>query len=138
MKPIPTKRMTMMLRIINAILVFLLVVNVAFVVNAKRQAEAAGLGDPFGGMSTYVFYCTCSFNIAVTINDLTVGSSNPSPLTLIFQPGVSILYPYGQIYRPGVWTLGLWNSGGSCTYYVGKGCSTYDTDGTMYMVGTSM
>ena len=137
MKPIPTKRITMMLRIINATLVFLLIVNLAFVVSAKRQAQAA-FGDPFGGMSTYVFYCTCSFNIAVTINDLTVGSSNPSPLTLIFQPGVSILYPYGQIYRPGVWTLGLWNAGGLCTYYVGKGCSTYDTDGTMYMVGTSM
>lgn len=137
MKHIPTKRMTMILRIINATLVFLLVVNVAFVVNAKRQAQA-GFGDPFGGMSTYVFYCTCSFNIAVTINDLTVGSSNPSPLTLIFQPGATTLYPYGQIFRPGVWTLGLWSPGGLCSYYVGKGCDVYDTDGTMSMVGTSL
>ena len=137
MKPIPTARMTMMMRIINATLVFLLMVNVAFIMAAKRQVEA-GFGDPFGGMSTYVFYCTCSSNIAVTINDLTVGSSNPVPLTLIYQPGATILYPYGQIYRPGVWTLGLWNSGGSCMYYVGKGCSTYNTNGIMYMVGTSM
>ncbi len=137
MKPIPTKRITGVMRIINAVLVFLLVVNVAFVVSAKRQAQA-GFGNPFGGMSSSVFYCTCSSNIAVTINDLTIGSSNPSPLRIIYQPGATILYPFGQIYRPGVWTLGLWNAGGSCMYYVGKGCSTYTTDGIMYMVGTSL
>jgi hypothetical protein len=93
-------------------------------------------GTPFGGMSAYVFFCTCSMNIAVTVVDLNV--SPPAMLPLIFQPGASILYPYGQIYRSGVWTLGLWRPGGVCTYWVGKSCMTYPTSGTISMVGTSM
>ena len=107
-------------------------VSLMSVVYHHKKALAA---TPFGGMSTYVFFCTCSGNIAVSINDLTVGSTVSR---LIYQPGGTTLYPYGQIYSSGVWTLGLWDPGGSCTYFVGKGCSTYATDGTMSMVGTSM
>lgn len=93
-------------------------------------------GIPFGGLSTYVFYCTCSGGIAVYINDLTI--SPPVRLPLIFRPGTTTLYPYGQIYRAGVWTLGLWRPGGVCTYWAGKSCATLPTAGTMRMVGTSM
>ena len=95
-----------------------------------------GAQEPFGGLSTYVFYCTCSANIAVTINDLAVGA-NSSP-ALVYEPGGTQLFEYGQIYEEGVWTLGLWTPGGICMYYVGKGCSSYPVAGTMEMVGTSM
>jgi hypothetical protein len=120
----------------NILLSVVFIVSVAFfTLPPEKQAVAQGV-TPFGGMSAYVFYCTCSANIAVTIDDLTI--SPPLTLPIIFQPGATTLYPYGQIYTPGVWTLGLWQSGGNCEYYVGKGCSVYTTEGTMTMVGTSM
>ena len=106
--------------------------------SASNSASSSGGGaaTPFGGLSTYVFYCTCSSNIAITINDLTI--TPPLTLPIIYQPGGTILYPYGQVFTSGVWLLGLWTSGGNCQYYVGKGCSTYTTQGMMTMVGTSM
>ncbi len=100
------------------------------------SAKPAISTTPFGGLSTEVFYCDCSDNIAVTINDLTI--SPPLAEPIIYQPGVTTLYPFGQITTVGVWTLGLWQPGGECRYSVAKGCSTLSTQGTMTMVGTSM
>ncbi|OGZ20836.1 MAG: hypothetical protein A2494_00900 [Candidatus Lloydbacteria bacterium RIFOXYC12_FULL_46_25] len=87
-------------------------------------------------MITYVFTCTCSGNFAIYFKDL--ASPTPVTLPLIYQPGVTTLYPYYKITTIGSWMLGTWISGGSCRYYVGKGCATLPTAGTMYMVGTSM
>ena len=122
---------------INITLSFLFVAIMVFISAARITPQAQAAGEtPFGGLSTYVFYCTCSFSIAITIDDLTI--SPPLILPIIYQPGGTTLYPYGQVFIPGVWLLGLWTSGGDCEYYVGKGCSTYPTEGTMSMVGTSM
>ena len=118
---------------LNIILSVMFVVSVAFVSLPQQKVVAA---TPFGGMSTNVFYCTCTGNIAVTINDLTI--SPPVGEPLIFQPGSTRLYPYGQIYSSGVWTLGLWQSGGVCLYISGNDCDLYPTAGTMSIVGTSM
>ena len=110
--------------------------------DSSRSASSASRSDtggtPFGGLSTFVWYCTCSVptSIAVTINDYTVGSSLSQPITYV--AGATVLYPYGQIFTPGPYVLGLWQAGGSCQYYVGTGCSTYNVDGQMLMVGTSM
>ncbi len=115
----------------------MLIAGIVFFAVPKKQSTALAAGlTPFGGLSTYVFYCTCSSNIAITINDLTI--SPPLTLPIIYQPGGTTLYPYGQVFSAGVWLLGLWNTGGNCQYYVGKGCSSYTTQGTMSMVGTSM
>ena len=122
---------------IAVIFTCMLIAAIIFFVVPKKQSTALAAGfTPFGGLSTYVFYCTCSSNIAITINDLTI--SPPLTLPIIYQPGGTILYPYGQVFTSGVWLLGLWTSGGNCQYYVGKGCSTYTTQGMMTMVGTSM
>jgi hypothetical protein len=99
-------------------------------------AGGAGGGTPFGGRSTSVFTCGCSGNIAVYFNDLTRPYGVTLPL--IYQPGFTTLYDYGRIYTAQVWILGLWTPGGSCRYFVGKGCLTLPTAGTMTMVGTSM
>lgn len=122
------------LRIISATLIVALGGVLAFGVFTSRAS--AGPGQPFGGQITYVFTCTCSANYAIYFQDLT----KPTPITLplIFQPGVTILYPYYAITSIGSWMLGTWQGGGSCRYYVGKGCATLPTQGTMYMVGTSM
>ncbi len=100
------------------------------------RTASAGPGTPFGGLITYVFTCTCSGNFAVYFQDLTI--SPPITLPLIYQPGGTIVYAFGPPLSIGSWMLGTWQSGGQCRYYVGKGCATLPTAGTMYMVGTSM
>lgn len=122
----------------TSVVIALWLIGAAFVVGSGHEARALSLGGgtPFGGLSTFVFYCTCSGNIALTITDLAVPTGGVK--NLIYEPGATTLYQFYQIYREGVWTLGLWSPGGVCTYYVGKGCMVYPTVGTMTMVGTSM
>lgn len=121
------------LRLVVAALIVTLGGVLAFGVFSSRAM--AGPGQPFGGQITYVFVCNCSGNYAIYFQDLTI--SPPITLPLIYQPGVTILYPYYKITSIGSWILGTWQGGGSCRYYVGKGCATLPTQGTMYMVGTS-
>ena len=132
------KKATKAMRMINMFLSVVFIAVIVFVTsvnNSEHTAYAQG-STPFGGQSTYVFYCTCSMSIAISINDLTQSSGVTQPL--LYTPGSTTLYPYGQVFSSGVWLLGLWNSGGSCMYYVGTSCSSYTVAGTMSMVGTSM
>ena len=85
----------------------------------------------FGGQIEYVQYCTCSLNILLTIGPPVAGE-------FLYQPGGSVLFPYGQVYRTGPWTLGTYAPGGVCAIYIGTGCSTLPTNGTMSVVGTSI
>lgn len=99
----------------------------------------AGPGQPFGGLISYVLYCTCSTDgsiAAVSFGDLTKPTP-ASPPALIYAAS-TIVYPNGPPLSIGTWMLGTWQGGGVCLYYVGKGCATYPTAGTMYMVGTSL
>lgn len=128
-----SKRAKPLLQVVNGVLVIMLFASIAFLVADEGEVKAA---TPFGGLSTQIFYCTCSGGIAVRVNDLMV--SPPVTLPLIYRPGSTTLFQFGQIYRTGVWTLGLWSPGGVCTYFAGKGCAVYPTAGTMVMVGTSM
>ncbi len=114
----------------------ILVLGTTIALSSSVRTVSAGPGDPFGGQVTYVFYCTCSLNYAIYFNDLTVTSSTGG-LPLIYQPGGTITYEFGPPLSTGQWMLGTWQSGGVCTYYAGKSCSTLQTAGTMYMVGTS-
>ncbi len=103
--------------------------------NINVQSAVAGPGQPFGGLSYFVFTCTCSNNFAIYFDDLTI--SPPVGLPLIYQPGATILYEFGNILSEGTWILGTWQPGGACLYHVGKICAILPTEGTMYMVGTS-
>jgi hypothetical protein len=100
------------------------------------SAVGATSGMPFGGMSGYVHWCTCTMNYAISLADYTIAP--PVALPLLYQPGATQVFAYGQIMRSGVFMLGLWSPGGVCTYYVGKACAPYPVAGTMTMVGTSM
>lgn len=55
---------------------------------------------PFGGRIVASIPCPFSGNFLVTIMPVT------GPPQLIFRPGVSTLYKYGQIFRPGPNILG--------------------------------
>ena len=84
----------------------------------------------FGGPILWVDYCTCSGNIRLTVGP-------PVPGAYVFQPGRSIPFLFYQLYRPGPFVLGNATTGGSCSIYVGDGCATLPTLGTIFMVGTS-
>jgi hypothetical protein len=112
---------------------------------AKQQSKRAVL-DVFGlsvdeaslarSLAGIVSRLVDQKGFAHTINDLTKQTGVSMPL--VYQVGETQLYPYGQVFSSGVWLLGLWQSGGECEYYVGKGCSSYTVEGVMTMVGTSM
>ena len=100
---------------------------------------SAGPGQPFGGMISNVFYCTCSTDgsiAAVSFGDLTKPTP-ASPPALIYA-NTTIVYPNGPPLNSGRWMLGTWQPGRVCMYRVGKGCAVYPTAGSMYMVGTSL
>ena len=87
----------------------------------------------FGGPILDVFYCTCPpFGVLLTIGP-------PGPVgTYLFQPGISLLYLFGQIYTPSKETLGTYTPGGRCFYVHSDGCNEQPvTQGTILMVGTS-
>lgn len=106
---------------------------------------------PFGGYVEEVFYCTCSFNILTILEEnlctepatppadlnLAAPSCLGAPKVLSYNPFTTSLYPYYQIYRPGVWLLGLWRGLDACRVYTGFGCITVGYYPHMTMVGTS-
>jgi hypothetical protein len=93
---------------------------------------SGGAVTPFGGQTTSMVNCTCSFNILLYVKDV-----RGTVLPLIYQPGVTVLY---QGYRPtsGVNVLGNYTSGGQCLIYAGTSCTSGGTPiGTMTQLGTS-
>jgi hypothetical protein len=95
------------------------------------------VGYPFGGRITRVQYCSCTFNYAVSFSDLTVPSKTGG-LPLIYQPGMTRLYPFGRVTKSGSWMLGTFQPAGVCLRLSKRKCRLIPTAGTMSMVGTSM
>jgi|GEM_PF-2508359 len=110
--------------------------TLAFVINTPTT-EAQDTGIPFGGLSTYIHYCTCTGPGVVAITVLDLSTTPGTPPNYVYYPGVTYLHPEYNIYSPGVWLLGNRQFGGSCRYFVGKFCVTWPTDGMMVRVGTS-
>jgi hypothetical protein len=99
--------------------------------SARPGVAHAQLGIPFGGPILATWWCTCSGGIALTIGPPVGGN-------YVFQFGTSIPFAFGQVFRPGPWTLGTQIPGGVCLYFVGIGCAPYPAIGTIAMVGTSL
>lgn len=122
------KKLTRTTKIVATILIAASLVGGALFFAKK----AMGLGVfVFGGPIVWVDYCTCSGNMRLTIGPPVSGM-------YVFQPGTSMLYLFYQVYRPGPWTLGGGTTGGHCSIYVGDGCATLPTSGTIRMIGTSL
>ena len=111
---------------IIAIVFVLIIAAPLFFFKANRSMAVL----PFGGLILYTTFCTCSFNTLLTVGPPVGGN-------YIFQPGASIPFPYGQVYRAGPWILGDWSPGGVCTIYVGKACVPLPSLGTIISAGTS-
>ena len=56
----------------------------------------------------------------------------------MYQPGGTILYQFGQIYRGGVWLLGLASGYTPCMVIAGKTCVDIGGGPQIIIVGTSM
>ncbi|HAT68243.1 MAG: hypothetical protein A2481_03840 [Candidatus Yonathbacteria bacterium RIFOXYC2_FULL_47_9] len=117
---------------ITVILLLLVVSFGVWVKSSKAAAPVVVAGIPFGGLITYVFYCNCSFNLAVTVGPPVGG-------IYMYQPGASLIYAYYQIFRSGPWVLGTYVPGGACMVYVAVGCSpALVPTGTIVTAGTSL
>ncbi|OGZ09727.1 MAG: hypothetical protein A3D65_05365 [Candidatus Lloydbacteria bacterium RIFCSPHIGHO2_02_FULL_50_13] len=120
---------SVILRFFSTCLIVLLLVTMVFMMTPQK-AEAIGI--PFGGMSLSVFWCICSFNLWIIVGPPVGGS-------FIYQPGLSILYLFGQIYRPGVWLLGLAAPAAvPCLVPFSGGCFPIGFGLPIEIVGTSM
>lgn len=131
MNPFLIAKTTIGRRLIPALLILFVVISIGLSVPAPAYA----LGLPFGGFSLSVFPCLCSFNLLITYAPV-----NAAPPMLIYQPGATILYLFGQIFRPGVWLLGLYGPPVACIIPISSPpwCVPMAVAPMMTMVGTSM
>ena len=84
----------------------------------------------FGGRILFVRECACSGGWAITVGP-------PKPGVFLFQPPISQVYLYGQIFRPGAWSLGSYTPGGVCSALATE-CFPIPVLGTINKVGTSI
>ncbi len=98
----------------------------------RRLAAQAQFLPPFAGIILDVEVCTCSGSLNILIGP-------PFPAQLLYYPGISLLYPMFQIFRPGPYALGLYVPGATCLI-AQKYCTpaTVPPWGIMMMVGTSL
>ncbi|MBP6858559.1 MAG: hypothetical protein KBC33_01870 [Candidatus Pacebacteria bacterium] len=87
----------------------------------------------FGGRVSRVTQCTCSASSMLDIEDV-----RGQPISLIFQPGASMLYREANINGVGQNVLGNYTSGGTCLVYHGEDCTAEGSpSGTITQIGTS-
>jgi len=115
----------------NKIFVVSLIISIvlfaAFYLLPVKQLNAV---VPFGGKILNVKYCTCSFNLLLTVGPPVGGK-------YMFGPG-SKLYAYGQVYRAGPWVLGLAGAPQVCMMVGSHGCYPAGTGLKIIQVGTSL
>lgn len=94
-------------------------------------ALSQATGTPFGGPITFTYFCGCTANFLITIGP-------PTPGTLIYQPGISLLFPNGQILGVGRFILGSAVPFGVCIPLESICLAPIPaTLGTISMVGTN-
>ncbi|OJI08021.1 MAG: hypothetical protein COX02_02525 [Candidatus Vogelbacteria bacterium CG22_combo_CG10-13_8_21_14_all_37_9] len=86
---------------------------------------------PFGGIVTGVIPCLCSGNFLI------IQKPVAGPAMLMYQPGVSRLYQYGQILVPGTQILGNASVPVPCVELIVIFCVPIYTAPLITMVGTS-
>ena len=118
---IPTKNT------IIAILIAMIMISGSFW--HVNNSAAFGLG--FGGSIVSVIYCYCSGNIMAIVAGAAGG-------TYMYQPGVTQLYMYGQVFRGGPSILGVYSMGGICKIGACADPSVIVAKGTMLTAGTSL
>ncbi len=89
----------------------------------------AALPFVFGGPILAVDECTCSGGWRILVGP-------PRPMDLLYQPPISTLFSFYNIFTPGPFALGTYIPGGYCS----RGttfCTGSNVAGTIILVGTS-
>src|SRR3989344_2010374 len=89
------------------------------------------LGGAFGGRTTSVTYCTCSFSLMLNVGPHKGG-------TFIYIPFVSTVYKYYQVFSSGSWVLGTSSGTSTCLVYSGNSCVSRGTGSIIRKIGTSL
>lgn len=111
------------------IAILLVAGTVTAVLKHKEMSVQAASIRPFGGTIIETQVCECTANFWLRV-------SAPTPAAVVYQPGVSKLYDYGQIFNTGANALGTYAPGGTCKYNPPT-CRDKDVNGTIITVGTS-
>ncbi len=78
-----------------------------------QQAGATAGETPFGGFSVVVIHCDVSQNYWI------IHTAVAGPASIIYQEGVSKLYPYSKVKEPGNWLLGNVSTKVPCVKMIG-------------------
>ena len=108
----------MIKRCVQAAVVGVLLAASFFIPMPKTPlVSTAGVGTiAFGGRILYATVCTCS------VGSLGILVGPPRGGLFIFQPGVSILSAFYNIFRPGPWVLGTATGVAPCMQVRGPSC----------------
>ena len=102
--------------------------------------KAQGLPlPPFAGVIVEAIPCVCSAGVGLFIVGPTTAGA------FLYEPGLSVLFPFGQIYRPGPFVVGGYIPGAVCMIGIPPACTdafmgagAYPGNGTIMMIGTSL
>lgn len=95
------------------------------------KSTLAQLNSPFGGQILFSRPCSCSANWLLTIRPIGTATTQ-----IIYRPGFSTLYQYGQIFRSGPYVLGTTVGVDVCLS--GLFCTPTATAPLIRMIGTSL
>jgi len=104
--------------------------------SGSQFGAGAGSNQPFGGLSTDVFTCTCRKDPPRSLITLNPAKSD-LPSQVIYEGTSSILYEYRMIKTPNQQLLGTVTNDVDCRIQVYAYCVTVATRPKIYMVGTS-
>jgi hypothetical protein len=115
------------------LLVIALLIGVLSLIPVKPQNQArAQIGGgvtgstPYGGQRFVTITCDCSGNFWILLLDY----KTPSILALLYQPGISKLYEYYNVWFA-TYLLGTYQSGGTCQIVIGTGCAEITSQGML-------
>ena len=97
------------------------------------QNSAPSSWVDFGGFVSWSFFCPCSGNFLLLINDVLKG-----PLFLMYTPGTQAFREF-NLPQTNIWATGFFEPGGICLIPTTYGCTTFiQPQGTLTpYVGTS-
>lgn len=118
---------------------FSIIVLLLLAVSYGSKVKSGKAIVPFGGVITAVTPCDCSVGYMIIVAGPTTAGA------FLYQTGVSILFPWYEIFTPGPFVLGTYIPGAVCMIgvppactdaFMGAGAEPYN--GTIEMVGSSL
>ena len=108
------------------LLALLLLMSAVAITPEHALAQVTSTETPFAGPQLFSLTCTCSGNVLIVLWDY----YSMMPLALVYQPGMSVLYSYFNIW--GQYYLGSYQkNSGSCKMIAPNSCPEITSNGMM-------